>query len=311
MADDRSRPRNRSSELPTKSDNRRQARERYVPGDEIGRGGMGRVFEAFDASLERTVAVKEALGTDWDAVSRFQREMTLTAELEHPAIVAVYDRGRSSNGRPFYVMRRLSGRPLSSLVAERHTLVDRLALLPTFVSAVNAVAYAHSRRIIHRDLKPNNILVGEYGGVSVIDWGLAKRLDEPSSPEPAELSDKTTPGSVLGSPGYMSAEQARGLEVDERADVFALGCCLYFLLSGVAPHGQGTAEQLLLRAEHPVPPLAEVMGGVPPPLLAIVDNSLAYHRENRFADAQVMATELQHFLASQLAAAYHHWLAGQ
>src|SRR5262249_31591752 len=145
---------------------------------EIARGGMGRVVEATDMVLGRVVAVKEALATGAEAKRRFARETRITARLEHPSIVPVYDAGIGPAGTPFYVMRKVTGRPLERLVREATTLDQRLALLPHVVAAANAVAHAHRRGVIHRDIKPANILVGELGETIVIDWGLAKVVDE-------------------------------------------------------------------------------------------------------------------------------------
>jgi len=147
---------------------------RYASGDEIARGGMGRVVEATDTLLGRAVAIKEALTTDPDALRRFARETRITARLEHPSIVPVYDAGIADDGKPYYVMRKVSGRPLDQLVEDGKSLSDRLALLPHVLAAAQAVAHAHRRGVLHRDLKPTNILVGDLGETVVIDWGLAK-----------------------------------------------------------------------------------------------------------------------------------------
>ena len=190
---------------------------RYTLGSEIARGGMGRVVEATDAVLGRTVALKEALSNDADAIRRFHRETRITARLEHPSIVPVHDAGTSPAGSPFYVMRKISGRPLEQLVAGAETIEDRLALLPHVVAAANAIAHAHGRGIVHRDIKPANILVGGHGETVVIDWGLAKALDEPNDDDTAPTtvtSDdddlKTRAGSVFGTPGFMPPEQLLG-----------------------------------------------------------------------------------------------------
>ncbi|HEX2690707.1 MAG TPA: serine/threonine-protein kinase, partial [Kofleriaceae bacterium] len=161
---------------------------RYRLGAELGRGGMGRVVEAFDLQLGRTVALKEVLPRGGPGVARrFLREVQLTARLEHPSIVPLYDAGTTGDGRPFYVMRRVSGRPLDQLMAQAHDLGGRLTLLPAVLAAIDAIAHAHRRGVIHRDLKPANILVGELGETIVIDWGLAKVIGE----------DDEAPGTVI------------------------------------------------------------------------------------------------------------------
>src|SRR5689334_362904 len=146
--------------------------ERYRLGAELGRGGMGRVVEAFDTQLGRTVALKEVLPKqDQPNISkRFRREVQITARLEHASIVPLYDSGTTSDGRPFYVMRRVSGKPLDQLIERARGLPERLAMLPNLLSAMDAIGHAHRRGVIHRDLKPANILVGELGETVVIDW---------------------------------------------------------------------------------------------------------------------------------------------
>src|SRR5437588_1139251 len=138
--------------------------ERYRFGAELGRGGMGRVVEAFDTHLGRTVAFKEVLPKGGAAIARrFRREVQITARLEHASIVPLYDAGTMPDGRPYYVMRRVTGRPLDEMVARARGLPERLALLPNALAAIDAIAHAHKRGVIHRDLKPANSLVGEPG----------------------------------------------------------------------------------------------------------------------------------------------------
>src|SRR5262249_19743370 len=148
--------------------------EYYLRGPEIGRGGMGRILRARDRRLGRTVAIKELLGERWRG--HFEREARLTARLQHPAIVSVHEAGRWPSGEPFYAMKYVAGKPLDRAIAARARLADRLALLPSFITVVEAMAYAHSEGIIHRDLKPQNILIGAFGATVIVDWGLAKDL---------------------------------------------------------------------------------------------------------------------------------------
>src|SRR6185503_12814972 len=188
--------------------------DRYRLGAELGRGGMGRVVEAFDTQLGSTVAFKEILPNAASSLARrFRREVEITARLEHPSIVPLYDSGTTDDGRPFYVMRRVTGRPLDQLIASTRTLDERLALLPNVLAAIDGIAHAHKRGVIHRDLKPANILVGELGETVVIDWGLAKVIgeadtqsNEPRIPSAAD-SLQTQMGSVFGTPGFMAPEQ--------------------------------------------------------------------------------------------------------
>src|SRR5213078_1950865 len=165
--------------------------------------------------------------------------------------VPLYDAGVMVDGRPFYVMRRVSGRPLDQLMAGAVELGERLTLLPALLSAIDAIAHAHRRGVIHRDLKPANILVGDLGEVVVIDWGLAKVIGEDdergdSSAMPSD-SLRTQVGSVFGTPGFMAPEQARGEELDPRSDVYALGATLYQLLAGAPPHAGPSATEVIAR----------------------------------------------------------------
>jgi hypothetical protein len=284
---------------------------------------MGRVVEAEDAVLGRTVALKETLEDDDDARRRFEREVRITARLEHPSIVPVYDAGRTAGGLPFYVMRRLTGRPLDHIIRAAPTLDERLTYVPNVLSVLDAVGHAHRRGIIHRDLKPANVLIGELGETVVIDWGLAKVLGEtdPSPdggaaagaappPLPAlgdALTDRTVAGTVVGTPGFMPPEQAVGDDVDARSDVYALGATLYHLLAGNPPYAGSRPSEILDRTvAEPPPPLTERVPGVPPDLVTIVDKAMAADPEARYRDAAAMGEDLRRFLSGQLVAAHHY-----
>ena len=212
---------------------------------EHARGGLGRVVRAVDKRLGRTVAVKELLRHTDSNEARFLREALITARLEHPGIVPVHEAGRWPNGDPYYVMKLVEGRTLKELIAERATMRDRLGLLPHVIAVADAVGYAHSEGVIHRDVKPSNIIVGAFGETIVVDWGLARdrKRDLPEEEEGAAGPGasslprgsgplSTVSGKVVGTPAYMSPEQARGEVVDERADVYAIGAVLYELLAG-------------------------------------------------------------------------------
>ncbi|HMG23955.1 MAG TPA: protein kinase, partial [Kofleriaceae bacterium] len=288
---------------------------RYQLGGEIARGGMGRVVDAMDTRLGRSVAFKEALTADSDALRRFEREIRITARLEHPSIVPVHDAGESRSGTPFYVMRKVSGRPLEKLVAAADTLGERLALIPHIVDSAQAIAHAHERGVVHRDIKPSNILVGELGETVVIDWGLAKVIGEPddhdhATPRPlVDLDDtlKTRAGIVYGTPGFMAPEQLRGAPVDERCDVYALGATLYHLLARTPPHHAKTADEMMKAAvAAPPTPIRELVSGVPPDLSTIVDKALAHDPTTRYQDARALAADLQRFLTGQLVASHHY-----
>ncbi|MBS1123189.1 MAG: High-affnity carbon uptake protein Hat/HatR, partial [Deltaproteobacteria bacterium] len=148
-------------------------RAHYAIDHELARGGMGRILEARDRRLGRRVAIKEVLQLDPAALARFEREARITARLEHPGIVHVHEAGRWPSGQPFYAMKLVRGQPLDVCIAQTPAFASRLALLPSVISVVDAIAFAHSQHVIHRDLKPANVLVGDYGETVVIDWGLA------------------------------------------------------------------------------------------------------------------------------------------
>ncbi|MBA2538908.1 MAG: serine/threonine protein kinase, partial [Deltaproteobacteria bacterium] len=269
------------------------ASRRYTLGAEIARGGMGRVVEATDTLLGRQVALKAALADEPDAVRRFARETQVTARLEHPSIIPVYDAGRTTDGLPYYVMRKVAGRPLEALIHERRTIDERLGLLPNVLAAVEAVAHAHGRGVLHRDLKPGNILVGELGETVVIDWGLAKVIDDvddaPVAEDPnagldAEL--KTRAGQVVGTPGFMAPEQLHGEPATRACDVYALGSLLYCMLAGEPPHAARSSDEMIaLALRGPPLPIDEVISGVPGELVTILERAMAYDTSARYLDA--------------------------
>ncbi|HUS29880.1 MAG TPA: serine/threonine-protein kinase [Kofleriaceae bacterium] len=290
--------------------------DRYRLGAELGRGGMGRVVEAFDTQLGRTVALKEVLPTSSaNVVRRFQREVQITARLEHASIVPLYDSGTNTDGKPYYVMRRVTGQPLDQLIERARDLDDRLALLPNVLAAIDAIGHAHRRGVIHRDLKPQNILVGELGETVVIDWGLAKVIGEedidPDSVEPrvptAADSLKTQMGAVFGTPGFMAPEQARGEELDQRGDVFALGATLYHLIAGKPPvSGKSATEMIASTMAHKIVPITRLVPQTPPELVAIIDKALAADLAARYANAGDLAEDVRSFTTGQLVAAHNY-----
>ncbi len=307
--------------------------DRFALGAELARGGMGRVVVALDSTLRREVAIKELIDAkDAALVQRFEREALITARLQHPGIVPVYEAGRWPSGEPFFAMKLVSGRPLDRVIADARTLEDRLALLPRLAAATDAMAYAHSQRVIHRDLKPANILIGDFGETVVIDWGLAKSLDEAESAvslavaaaatvslaprpqakaRPLDASTLTIAGAVMGTPAYMAPEQARAEAVDQRADVFALGAMLYHLLAGAPPYNARTATEVIAAAASSrIAPLGDRVPDAPPDLVAIVRRAMAAAPDERYADAGELATELRRFLTGQLVSA-HRYTAGQ
>jgi tetratricopeptide (TPR) repeat protein len=229
---------------------------RYTVEGEIGRGGMGVVLRAFDPACGRPLALKVLVAGEPSAEleQRFVEEAQLTAQLQHPGVAPVYEIGRLDDGRPFFAMKLVKGRTLADLLEERASPAQDLPrFLAVFAQVCQTLAYAHSRGILHRDLKPSNVMVGAFGEVQVMDWGLAKVLSGgrarpgPADTEPASTicTVRTGPaglssqaGTVLGTPAYMAPEQARGAvdQLDERTDVFGLGGLLCEILTGQPPY---------------------------------------------------------------------------
>jgi WD40 repeat protein len=285
--------------------NQQRNRQRYKFLGEHGRGGIGRVLKAHDRDLGRQVAIKELLSRGQAHEARFFREVEITARLEHPGIVPVHEAGRWSDGTPFYAMKLVSGRPLRDLLAERPTVEDRLGLLHHVIAVADAIAYAHERRIIHRDLKPANIIVGDFGETVVIDWGLAKDLTvseessttssdgTPRVPTHASNHELTIAGAVLGTPAYMAPEQKYGEQVDQRADVYAIGTMLWELcaIQKVPPTDPTTRYRLLRDA------------GIDDDFATIINKALEPDPERRYADAGALAADLKAFKAGARIAA--------
>jgi len=222
----------------------------YVFGEVIGRGGMGEVLVAHDRRIGRDVAVKRLRNGSptSDETARFLREARIQARLDHPAIVPVYELGRDPAGRPYFTMKRLAGTTLHDILGRPG--VTRQRLLRAFVEVCRAVDFAHARGVVHRDLKPGNIVLGEYGEVYVLDWGVARVIgDAPGGVITADidtLEGAAPTGQVLGTPGYMAPEQLQDPEVGRAADVYALGAILFELLAGEPLHPRANAIQSTL-----------------------------------------------------------------
>ena len=252
------------------------------------------------------MAIKELLGQEGQTEARFVREALVTARLQHPAIVPIYEAGRWPSGEPFYTMKMVEGRSLKQVIAESPTLEARMALLPNVIAVSDAIAYAHSLGVIHRDLKPANIMIGPFGETLVIDWGLAKTSSDPSEEQEQGLfavatHDLTVMGAVIGTPQYMPPEQAEGKPVDERADVYALGSILYHVLAGATPYeGEDSASVLEKVRAGPPPDLDARLLGVPTDLAAVVRKAMARHPEERYRTAEELAEELKRFQTGQL-----------
>jgi serine/threonine protein kinase len=262
---------------------------RYELREEIGRGGMGVVYRAHDRELRRDVALKllRAGADAGDLARRLQREARVLASLEHPGMVPVHDVGSLADGPAFYVMKLVRGRRLDQWAAESPTLAERLR---AFERICETVAFAHAHGVVHRDLKPGNVMLGAFGEVLVMDWGVAKVLSEASSDAGAAAvhEGETAAGTVLGTPGYMAPEQAAGdaRAIDARTDVYALGGLLHFLLAGSPP------------TAGPLP------RGTPRPLAAIVRRCLAVARTERYAAVTDLAADIRAFAAQGAVSAY-------
>jgi eukaryotic-like serine/threonine-protein kinase len=309
----------------------------YALGAEIARGGMGRVLAARDRRLRRDVAIK-VLRDKGGATARFEREALITARLQHPSIVRVYDAGRL-RGDPYYAMEKVRGRSLERIIAATPAARDRIALVPHVIAVAEALAYAHSEGVIHRDLKPANVMIGEFGETVVIDWGLAKDLregeaslgaraaSEPGRADadgsgsgsgggPSASGSLTVAGAVMGTPAYMPPEQARGEPADERSDVYAIGAVLYAVLAGAAPITEsGSTASAGARRGPPrarsgedvarrIVPLRGRVPEAPDELMSIVERAMAHAPADRYATAGELAEELRRFAAGKLVASH-------
>ena len=287
---------------------------RFASQGEHARGGLGRIVQAIDCRLARVVALKELLRDGGSSEARFIREALITATLQHPSIVPVYEVGRWPSGKPFYSMKMVSGRSLADALRDRKTLTQRLELLPNVISVTDAIAYAHQRRIIHRDLKPQNVMLGGFGETVVVDWGLAldlsqadRGIGEATTAYQVAAAGLTATGAVIGTPEYMPPEQASGSPLDARADVYALGAILYHMLAGAPPYtGRNSAEVLAKVSSEPPIPLEQREPGVPPDLAAIVRKAMARNVGDRYPSAKELAEELRRFQTGQLVKAYNY-----
>lgn len=256
---------------------------RYEIARRIGQGGMGAVYLAEDRELRREVAIKvmRSPAPAAEAEARMRREAQVIARLEHPGIVPVHDIGRLADGRIFYVMKWVRGVNLEEYAAGRSTG----ELLRVFLKVCDAVAFAHENGVIHRDIKPGNIMVGVFGEVLVLDWGVAKVLGDPSSiestvPGSVETGDLVTQdGAIVGTPGFMAPEQASGKIhlIGPRTDVYALGAILRAILTSAA---------------------------VPRPLAAIRERALEPSPENRYPSVGALSADVLNFLDGQAVSAY-------
>lgn len=284
--------------------------ERYEDLGRIGRGGMGEVRRVFDRVMGRAVAMKlihAEIGDHPVLRARFLAETRLTARLQHPGIVPVYDCGTLPDGSLWFTMKEVRGRTLRSVFAALHagggpSPSALWRAVEMFLRVCEAVAYAHEQGVIHRDLKPDNVMVGEFGEILVMDWGIGKAAqiaDEPSIDAPSSDDPQTQAGQVLGTLDYMPPEQARG-EVDRLgppSDVYALGAMLYEMLCGAPPYnGSPLAVLAQILNDAPMPLWKRCGAAIPADLVALCERAMARDPADRPRTAGVLAGEMRGFL---------------
>ncbi|MEE8467747.1 MAG: serine/threonine-protein kinase, partial [Planctomycetota bacterium] len=322
---------------------------RYELQEEIGRGGQGAILKVFDNDLRRTLAMKVILQragagsgdssqVDSGLLARFLEEAQITGQLDHPGVIPVHELGVDSDGRVYFTMRLVKGRELRQIIRLVHdgdsewTLTRSLGVL---LKVCETMAYAHDKGIVHRDLKPANVMVGKYGEVYVMDWGLARVAGREDSrdirlqhsiefsltvveTDRKQAKDEsmnsplvTMDGAVVGTPFYMPPEQAAGRieEVDARSDVYAVGAMLYHLLTGRMPYytpGDRPSPHtvLALVLQGPPTPLHDLAPDTPAELEAICDKAMARERSERYADMGELGEDLRAFMEGRVVHAY-------
>jgi hypothetical protein len=263
---------------------------------ELGRGGMGVVYRGYDPLLDRPVAIKvlpPQLTYDGQFVQRFHQEAVLAARLHHPGIVPIYDVGEQ-NGIHYIVMLFLEGMTLEGWLQRQGPLAPAQAR-PILRQVADALDYAHSHGVIHRDIKPANVMLSPEGHATLMDFGLVRA---------AEGTSLTRTGMVMGTPEYMSPEQALGEEVDGRSDIYSLGIVLYKMLSGKVPFARTTPYAITYaHINEPPPPLRQVRADLPAGVEAVVNKALAKRREDRYARAGLMGDDFDAAVAGRPVAA--------
>jgi len=310
---------------------------RYRAKGEVGRGGMGAVLRVWDEDLRRHLAMKVVLGEDAKHLARFLEEAQVTSQLDHPGIVPVHELGLDAEGQVYFTMKLVKGRTLREVIelaSEEREGWSRTRVLEVVLKICDAMAYAHDKGVIHRDLKPANIMVGRFGAVYVMDWGLARiqgredprdvRILEPESPSSSLRSVRqdetdsspdsplvTMDGDVVGTPAYMSPEQAEGrLEaLGPRTDVYALGAVLYHVLCGHMPYVKPGTKASTYAIWHwvrtgPPEPLHTAAPEVPAELVSICEKAMAREPGARFASMEALADDLRAYLEGRVVRTY-------
>ncbi|MFO7976586.1 MAG: protein kinase [Candidatus Hydrogenedentota bacterium] len=313
---------------------------RYAETSEYGRGGMGRILLAHDVKMGRDIALKELLPVSESSplfpekspvrytaaiAARFLQEGRITAGLEHPSIVPVYEIGRRPSGNLYYTMKLVRGQSLARALRTCKTLDERLSLLPHVIDLCEAMAYAHSRGVLHRDIKPSNVMLGAFGETVVLDWGVAKVKSQAEDPYEQDIRNvpkhfvtgentplpQTRPGQAIGTPEYMSPEQAQGLaeQIDERSDLYALGVVLYELLTGTTPFRAPSASETMRRVvlEETLPVL-EKEPDAPAELVSICEKALQKDPAARYQSVREFADEIKRFQTGALVQTYRYSL---
>lgn len=302
--------------LPDKTDSRAFKKGRYTVKKELGSGGMGKILLVQDTHLERQVAMKvlKNQGNSDSMEQRFVTEAKITAQLDHPNIVPIYDLDHGSDGALYFTMKEIKGQNLSTLLRKvkageklpERSLYRRLQI---FLKICQAVSYAHAHGILHRDLKPDNVMVGEFGEVMLVDWGIAKlrQLSEENRSALATLSaaaknsGATRFGQIIGTPGYMPPEQANGdlREIDERSDIYGLGAVLCEMATLQPPFAATNVVELVYKSleEEPLIPPRDASGQkIPRKLAAIIGKAMSKKKEGRYPTVRILEQEIDNFI---------------
>jgi WD40 repeat protein/serine/threonine protein kinase len=298
--------------------------KRYLIMGEHSQGGQARIMLAYDEQLGREIAIKELLPPPSESLKvlsrrdkRFLREARITSQLSHPSIVEIYEIGHRQDGTLYYTMQLVKGKTLSSCLSELDNYSRRIGLLDNFLGLCHAMAYAHSRGVIHRDLKPKNIMIGEFGESVLIDWGLAKVLRAVGNPDAnqskqhlkVQLSnflnvddENTKTGDALGTPAYMSPEQARGEvgQIDHRSDIWGLGAVLYEILTGHPPFKGDSTDQIIENVKRGnYSPVKQLVPQAADELVTIVKKALQPKKEDRYQSVSQMLEDVESYMTGK------------